>query len=127
MKIPKLVPYIWVINFRNGIDDGMFFHFQEHRLMPTMVTTLQDIYLKIIIPENILMKCSMVVTDRPTYRKIKHNSREDVYRTDENVKQQKIQSLLVPCSEDDQNINYGIGVTNFEFGVGSFEPVFKVF
>jgi hypothetical protein len=69
MKIPKLVPYIWVIDFRNGIDDGMLFHFQEHRLMPTMVTTLQDIFLKIVIPENILMKCSMVVTDRSTYRK----------------------------------------------------------
>jgi hypothetical protein len=27
MKIPKLVPYIWVIDFRNGIDDGMLFHF----------------------------------------------------------------------------------------------------
>ena len=96
--------------------------------MPTMVTTLQDIFLKIVIPENILMKCSMVVTDRSTYRKIiGHNSRENVYRTDENVKQRKIESLLVPCSEDDQNINYGIGITNFEFDVGSFEPVFKVF
>ena len=29
MKIPKLVPYIWVIDFRNGIDDGMLFHFRN--------------------------------------------------------------------------------------------------
>jgi len=114
MKIPRLVPCIWVIDFRKGIDGGLLFHFSGtamDRQYGYNITghTWEDCYAG-DHREKVLDHCF-----RKVYleKKIGFTRRKDRFISDNLNKYRKIEALLFPCSQDDDHINFGIGITHF--------------
>ncbi|MBC8339168.1 MAG: hypothetical protein ISR51_03290 [Rhodospirillales bacterium] len=126
MKVPKLVPYTWVVDFRNGIDDGLLFHFSGTKIdyhYGYCITgrKMEEFYTGIYW-EN-LFHCFRQVY---LQKKIAYTTRLDEYNEHGNLKKREVETLLFPCSEDGRNINFGIGISNFTFGIENFEPTFAV-
>ena len=129
MKVANLVSHTWVFDFRNGIDDGFLFQFSGTKIdnqFGRNVTghTLEDCYPGKLTDE-IFNQCYRQVY---LQKRIGFTRRFDpfVKEGDYNYRNRIIETLLFPCSEDDQTINFGIGIANFIGSSEKFEPVFTV-
>lgn len=126
MKVARLVPYTWVVDFRNGIDGGLLFHFagtkiDYHYGYSITGRTMEEFYNGIYRDDVLNCFRQVYLQKRPVY-----TTRLDEYNEHGDIKKRGVETLLFPCSEDDQNINFGIGFSRFTFGIEDFEPTFTV-
>lgn len=126
MKVPDLISHTWVVDFRNGIDDGLLFHFSgtkidEHYGENITSKKMEDFY-------NGIFRDQILDCFRQVYlqKKIIYTIRSDKIDDHGYIKDRKVESLFFPCSEDDQIINFGIGISNFTSGSEKIEPTFTV-
>jgi len=125
MKVPRLVPNVWVIDFRGGIADGMLFHFSGTAMDSQYgynITghTWEDCYTG-EFGTSVLQYCY-----HPVFleKKTGFTRRIDRFVSDHLDTHRTIEALLFPCSEDDDLINFGIGITAFSSANQEFEPIF---
>jgi len=114
MKVYSLVSNIWAFDFRAGITDGMPFCFSGTKIDEQYgfcVTgkCIEDCYtgkyVKPLFDESY----------RQVYlqKKIAYTSRHDDYMTDKIERHRHVETLLFPCSEDGETINYAVGISSF--------------
>jgi len=126
MKVPKLISNTWVLDYRNGIDDGLLFNFSgtkidEHYGQNITGKKMEEVYKGIFRDE--ILDCFR----QPfLQKKVIHAIRSDKFNDQGYIRDRKVESLLFPCSEDDQIINFGIGITKITSGDEKIEPTFSV-
>lgn len=127
MKVPGLVSHTWVFDFRNGIDDGLLFHYSGTKIDDQFGTNVTGKTMENCYPgklaDKIFNQCYRQVY---LQKKVGLARRLDPYVDDENYRTRVIETLLFPCSEDDELINFGIGIANFFESNMEFEPVFTI-
>jgi len=114
MRIPKLVPDIWVLDFRQGIDGGLLLHFSGSRIdgkygEPITNKRVEDIYsghfgeqILDALRKVHLEKCGVFFT------------RNDFFERSGSQLVRRIVAVNYPCSSDGENVDFGIGLTTFE-------------
>jgi hypothetical protein len=114
MEIPRLVPNIWVLDFRNGIKDGVPFHFSgttldthfgrnitglkvgEHYSGQDYKRVVEELYFNVY-----------------TQKKIAFAKRR-VHFSDDFIDRINVaESILFPCSGNGTEINFAIGVSEY--------------
>ena len=114
MKIAKIVSHIWVFDFRNGLDDGLLFHFSGSAVDAHFGRSLTGLDFAKIYPgahfreliENSYFQ--VFLQKRPCYtHRIEH------YHDDLIDKYNTIETAMFPCSTDDKTINFAIGLTKY--------------
>jgi len=125
MKIARLVTYLWVFDFKNGLDDGLIFHFSGTKIdshFDRNVTGLdfEKIYAGEHYEELIEQSYRQVyLQKRPCYTR-----RVDYYSDEFIDKHPKVETVLFPCSSNGEDINYGLGMTKFTYSDQEFDPEF---
>lgn len=114
MEIPRLVPQIWVIDARRGIDDGLMILFSGtdidlHFGRVLMGSCLTDNYAENYSRE-VFAAYRQVITDRRAL----YTERSDYYPGVEPEVERRIKVVLFPCAEDGSNVDFAIGLTTFE-------------
>ena len=114
MKIAKIVSHIWVFDFRNGLDNGLLFHFLGSAVDAHFGRALTGLDFAKIYPGAYfqeLIKNSyfqVFLQKRPCYtHRIEH------YHDDLIDKYNTIETAMFPCSPDDKTINFAIGLTKY--------------
>ena len=114
MKIAKIVSHIWVFDFRNGVDDGLLFHFSGSAVDAHFDRSLTGLDFAKIYPGahfRELIEYSyfqVFLQKRPCYtHRIEH------YHDDLIDKYNTIETAMFPCSTDDKTINFAIGLTKY--------------
>lgn len=114
MKIAKIVSHIWVFDFRNGLDDGLLFHFSGTDIDALFGRTLTGLDFEKIYPgdhyEELIEDTyhQVYLQKRPCFtRRIEHSADVliDKYTT--------VETTMFPCSSDDETINFGLGMTKY--------------
>jgi hypothetical protein len=125
MKIAHIVSYTWVFDFRNGLDDGLLFHFTGTATDSHFGRTLTGLDFEKVYPgeyfeeliENTLHQA--FIQKRPCYTR-----RSECYHDNLIEKYNTIESIMFPCSSDDKNINFGLGLTKYIHSKHEGEPEF---
>ena len=127
MKIARNVTNIWVFDFGNGLDDGLVFHFSGTKIDNHFGRNITGLDFEKIYPgehydELINQSYHQVyLQKRPCYTR-----RIERYADDLIDKKTTIETVLFPCSSDDININFGLGMTKFTQSKLKGEPVFEL-
>ncbi len=114
MKIAGLVLHTWVFDFRNGLDDGLVFHFSGTAIDAHFGRTLTGLSFEKIYPgehfEELINKTyhQAYLQKRPCYTR-----RIERYVDDIIDKQTIIETVMFPCSSDGETINFGLGMTKY--------------
>jgi len=126
MKVPRLVPHVWVFNFKNGIDDGLLYHFSGTKLDENYGQNVTGKKMEDVYPG--IFKDEILDCFRQVYlqKKIAYTFRSDEISEFGYIKYRIVESLLFPCSEDDQIVNFAIGIFSFTIGNEKIEPTFLI-
>ncbi len=114
MKIARLVARIWVLDFKNGLEDGLIFHFSGTKIdshFDRNITGLdfEKIYTGEHYEKLIHQSYHQVyLQKRPCYTR-----RLDYYSDKFIDKHPSVETVLFPCSSNDDDINFGLGMTKF--------------
>ncbi len=127
MKVPQLVPYLWVYDYRGGIDNGFLYHFtgtkiDEYIGFNAMGRTFEQCYSGHHQQDLISKLHKRVYLER----RIGFTRRNDVLKIGSIDKPRTIETLSFPCSQGDQHLNFSIGISTYKFGVDAVEPIFRV-
>lgn len=117
MEIPQLVRHIWVFDFRNGVKNGVPFHFSGTHMdnfFKRNITgeKVEDVYQGNDANE-ILEGCYYKVYAQ---KKIAYTIRVATYKDKIIDKTVKTETILFPCSNNNMNINFGVGLVEYTFG-----------
>ncbi len=114
MEIPRLVPNVWVLDFRDGVDDGFQVLFTG--------TAIDDQAGRNVVGSTLEehlagQNTGQVLTAYRSVYEHKHavyTERSDYYQHADSNYARRIKTMLFPCSSDGVVINYGIGLSIFE-------------
>ncbi|HJO74482.1 MAG TPA: hypothetical protein QGH84_04650 [Rhodospirillales bacterium] len=125
MQIHLTVPYIWVFDFRNGLDDGLPIYFSGTAVDTYIGRTLTGLDYEKIYPgdyyEELINNTyhQIYLQKRPCYTRRIERFVDDIID-----KYVTIESLMFPCSSDDKTINYGLGMLKYMQPSHQGEPEF---
>ena len=114
MKIARLVHNIWVFDFRNGLEDGLVFHFSGTKIDELFGRNITGLDFEKIYPgehrDELINQTyhQVYLQKRPCYTK-----RFERYHDDLIDKYTTIETLMFPCSADGENIDFGLGMTKY--------------
>jgi len=119
MMVPHLVPDIWVMDFRDGIDGGLRFLFSGTRLDKEFGTNLMGKTLEEVFSAH--SREEMLDAFRQAYLRKQglYVSRFDYYELRGKHAVRHIRALSYPCSTDGVEIDYAIGMTTYSEADGS--------
>jgi len=127
MKIPALVPYVWVFDFRNGTDDGFLYHFAGSKIDEYFGFSVTGHTFEHCYSGKYQAQLIRNVHDRVLLeQKIGFSLRLDVLKYEFHEKMLRVEALSFPCSSDDKNVNFGIGITIYSHAIEDFGPIFRV-
>ena len=123
MKIANLVQYTWVIDFTNGIEEGLLLHFSgtkrdDHYGRNCTGLKLNDLYTGEYSEQLIEQGYNQVYLQGKTC----FSKRSDVHFINDRSKYRVVESLMFPCSSNQKEINYGLGITEFIINSTVLEP-----
>lgn len=127
MKIARLVSSIWVLDFKNGLDDGLPFHFSGTQIDETFGRNITGQDFEKIYPGEFYDQLinqtyhQIYLQKRPCYTR-----RAERYLDDLIDKRPAIETILFPCSSDGENINFGLGMTNYTYAKIDLKPIFML-
>ncbi|WNK01461.1 hypothetical protein L2D14_08500 [Thalassospiraceae bacterium LMO-JJ14] len=114
MKIPHLVPNIWVLDAREGGGKELKFlftgtvidrHFGRNMMGGYLAKNYAGNYAK----EVYAAYCSVFADKKPVY-----TERSDYYPDVEPEVERRIKVILLPCSSNGEIVDFAIGLTTFE-------------
>jgi len=116
MKIARLVSNIWVYDFRDGVDDGLLFHFSgtevdEQYQMNVTGRRLEDLYDGEDKEALIKGNYHQVYLQK----KVSYTHRNVTYRLKSGERITHVENIMFPCSSDDENIDFGLGYVEYGF------------
>lgn len=125
MKIARLVTHIWVFDFNNGLKDGLIFHFSGTKIDALFGRNITGLDFEKIYPgehyEELIHQSyhQVYLQKRPCYTR-----RIERYTDDYIDKVTTIETIMFPCSSNDDDINYGLGMTKFTTSAIERQPEF---
>lgn len=128
MKIPKLVPNIFIHDYRDGLDKGMMVNFSGTAIDAHYGKVLQGSYIEEFYTGNdgpdlyFPLHRQAIDNRRPFF------ARRAVY-FDQGKMSEKFRlstTLFFPCSSNGKDVNYGIGIVCFSFADTGTEPIYMV-
>jgi len=123
MKIAGLVKHIWVLDFRNGVENGVLFqftgtHLDEHYGRNLLGVKLEDAYTGEDYETVIEKHYYKVYTEKNTAY-----TKRVVHFSDEYIDKIKIvETVLFPCSNNNRDIDYGIGFVEYSYIPDYIDP-----
>jgi len=127
MKIAPLVQHVWVLDFRNGVDNGVpvIFsgtHIDNHFGMNITGKCMEKIYVE----------DDFDVAVRGNYYQV-HLQKRGCYTKrlahyyDEKIdRYETVEAMVFPCSANNDEINYGLGFGQYTFGNSPPEKIFQI-
>lgn len=114
MKIHSLVPNIWVFDFRNGLDNGVKYHFSGSKVDEHLDRTLTGLTLEETYPgedyEQVVKGCYHQVY---LQKKTAYTYRMARYVDSIIDRVNLVETLMFPCSENNADIDFGVGLATF--------------
>ncbi len=128
MLIPRIVPHIWVLDFRGGLSGGVPLHYSgtyidshfgrnitgltvgEHYQGHDYETVVENLYFKVF-----------------SDKKIAYAKRRVHFIDDFVDRVNMTESILFPCSHNNQDIDYAIGVSEYFFDVAPLKDKYALF
>ena len=125
MAIPRLVPNIFSFDFSKGADHDFPFHFSGTKIDEQYGFNVsghiwQDVY-KGKHQDVMWRKCYRPIM---THASTGYNRRTDFYIADDIKKIRRIEAACFPCSSDGDSINFGLGISIFNFPGNDTENLF---
>ena len=116
MKISRLVSNIWVYDFRDGVNNGVRFHFSGTKVdeqfgMNVMGHRIEDIYVaedKEALLEGSHYKVYLE-------KKVGYTHRNVNYKTIKGDRITHVETLMFPCSSDNENVDFGLGLVEYKY------------
>ena len=127
MLIPRLVPNVYILDFREGIDDGLLMKFAGTAVEANYPSRLQGNYLDKAYTGHDRKELFMNVYRR-SYKEAASFSTRRVVRYIENQEKEKYRLatvLFYVCFSKEKKVDYGIGYAKYEFSAVNFEPTFQ--
>lgn len=127
MKIPRLVPNIYILDFRRGIDDGLLMKFAGTAVEANYPSRLQGNYLDEVYTGHDSKELLMNIYRR-SYRQAVSFFTRRVVRYIENQDEEKYRLatvLFFVCFSNEKKVDYGIGYAKYEFSADKIEPNFQ--
>lgn len=128
MAMPKLVPNIYILDFRKGIDDGLLMKFAGTEVERNYPTRLQGNYLDKAYTGHDSKELFMNVYRR-AYQHGESFFTRRVVRYEEENDDQKYRlatALFFTCFSGTGDVDYGIGLAFYDFARESIDPVFCI-
>ncbi len=128
MEIPRLVPNVYILDFRQGIEDGLLMKFVGTAVEANYPSRLQGGYLDKLYTGHDAKELFMDVYRRSYLHAESFFTRRIVRYivNNENEKYRLATVLFFICFSDDGNVDYGIGFAKYEFCQLKVEPVFQL-
>ncbi len=126
MEIPRLVPNVYILDFRQGIEDGLLMKFAGTAVEANYPSRLQGGYLDKLYTGHDAKELFMDVYRR-SYRHAESFFTRRIVQYMENNEDEKYRLatvLFFVCFSDDRNVEYGIGFAKYEFCQHNVEPIF---
>jgi len=117
MEIARLVSNIWVYDFRDGVSDGLLFHFSgtnvdEQYQMNVTGRRLEDLYNGEDKEELIKGNYHQVYLQK----RVGYTRRNVAYKLLKSGERiTHVENIMFPCSADDENIDFGLGYVEYGF------------
>jgi len=116
MKIARLVSNVWVYDFRDGVSDGLLFHFSgtqidEQYRMNVTGHRLEDLYDAEDKEELIQGTYHQVYLQK----RVSYTRRNVTYRLKRGERITSVENIMFPCSTDGENIDFGLGYVDYSF------------
>lgn len=122
MKIPSLVPNIWVLDFKEIQTKGCRLHFSGTEVDKNYDRNVTGQYLEKLYSGNDYVQLVEEQYRNVYFKKMSSYTRRSVHFHDGFVdKYRLIESLLVPCSNDGETINFGLGLAFYNVTSQSIE------
>ncbi|MBC8445028.1 MAG: hypothetical protein H8D75_00165 [Rhodospirillaceae bacterium] len=125
MEIPALVPNVWVIDFREIENRGCLFHFSGTEVDRNYNRNITGIPLEELYSGNDFERLVEHCYQNVYYKKRPAYSKRSVHFHDGFIdKFRRIEAILVPCSEDGENVDFAIGLAFYNISDESTENVY---
>lgn len=128
MSMPALVPNIYILDFRKGIDDGLLMKFAGSEVERNYPKPLQGNYLDKLYTGHDHKELFMNVYRR-AYQHGESFYTRRVVRYEENGDDQKYRlatALFFTCFSEAGAVDYGIGLAYYDFAHERIEPAFSI-
>jgi hypothetical protein len=126
MTVPKLVPNIYVIDFRKGVENGLLMKFSGTKIDKHFGQNIQGKYLEETYTgddkKEILFELYRICffDKKPIFaNRVVHY---DEGKT--NARYRLSTLLFLPCSSDGEEINFGVGMVSYTYSDHSRSPIF---
>lgn len=116
MQVPRLVPNVFVHDYRNGTDKGLFIKFSGTRIDEHYGRVVQGHYFQDTYVGDdkhdryIPLHYEAIAKKKPFFAQRSVRYESDEFET----KFRLSTALYVPCSSDQVTVNYAIGIVFFE-------------
>lgn len=128
MEIPRLVPNIYIMDFRKGIEDGLLMKFAGTAVEENYPTPLQGGYLDKLYTGHDAKELFMETYRRSYLYAESFFTRRIVHyvENDAREKYRLATALFFVCFNESDEVNYGIGFAKYEFCQDKVDPVFHL-
>ncbi|NQU61297.1 MAG: hypothetical protein HQ512_09220 [Rhodospirillales bacterium] len=114
MKIPSLVPNIWVFDLRGGLDNGAKYHFSGTKVDEHFGRTLTGLMLEDIYSgddyEQVVTGCYHKAFRQ---KKVAYTYRTARYADSLIDRFNLVETLMFPCSSNNSDIDFAIGLVTY--------------
>ncbi|MBT4888764.1 MAG: hypothetical protein HON65_04345 [Rhodospirillales bacterium] len=115
MQVPHLVRNIWAVDFRNIESNDVSMHFSGTAIDAHYERNITGKSLRSFYPEEDYKRNISFYYDAISHKK-KVYSKRIIHFSDDYINKQKVvESLFFPCSNNQTDINFGIGYTYYSF------------
>lgn len=128
MEMPRLVPNIYIMDFRDGIADGLLMKFAGTAVEENYPTPLQGGYLDKLYTGHDAKELFMEVYRRSYLHAESFFTRRIVRYVEENAREKyRLATVLFfVCFSENEEVNYGIGYAKYEFYQEKIDPAFEL-
>jgi len=128
MEIPRLVPNVYILDFRQGIEDGLLMKFAGTAVEANYPSRLQGGYLDKLYTGHDAKELFMDVYRRSYLHAESFFTRRIVryIENNENEKYRLATVLFFVCFTDDRDVDHGICFAKYEFCQHKVEPIFQL-
>ncbi|MBT7943628.1 MAG: PAS domain-containing protein [Alphaproteobacteria bacterium] len=122
MKIARLVSHVWVLDFRNGLEDGVPFHFSGTHIDTQYGRNLTGVDVEIAYSgEDFKEVINGYYYNVYVQKKTAYTKRTVHYSDDYIDKIKMVETILIPCSHNNNDIDFGLGFAEYSLADETIE------